>query len=57
MQNHEKSKKHKEMVVFLRQQLEAEDESLTPNSGEKAENEEDEDEEGVEEMEDTPRQK
>ncbi|XP_056401805.1 dnaJ homolog subfamily C member 21 isoform X2 [Hyla sarda] len=34
MRNHEKSKKHREMVALLRQQLEAEEEELNPSIGE-----------------------
>uniref|UniRef100_A0A4W5PVT7 DnaJ homolog subfamily C member 21 n=1 Tax=Hucho hucho TaxID=62062 RepID=A0A4W5PVT7_9TELE len=49
MKNHEKSKKHREMVVLLRQQLEEEDETL----GLKDEDGEEEDEE----LEEAPRQK
>ncbi|KAL2099628.1 hypothetical protein ACEWY4_004022 [Coilia grayii] len=56
MKNHEKSKKHREMVALLRQQLEEEESFLTSNSRERGGKEEDEDEE-EEEMEDTPRQK
>ncbi|XP_034752573.1 dnaJ homolog subfamily C member 21 isoform X3 [Etheostoma cragini] len=56
MKNHEKSKKHREMVAFLRQQLEEEDDLLGLNlngkEGREEENEEEEDEE-----EDKPRQK
>lgn len=59
MKNHEKSKKHREMVALLRQQLQEEDESLSLNSaerdGEEGEDEEQEDEEG--EREGVPRQK
>lgn len=51
MKNHEKSKKHREMVALLRQQLKEEDKSLSHNSAEREE-EEDEDDEL-----DTPRQK
>lgn len=53
MKNHEKSKKHREMVALLRQQLENEEESLSLNSGDK------EEEGGVEEEsdDDMPRQK
>ncbi|XP_041916058.1 dnaJ homolog subfamily C member 21 isoform X2 [Alosa sapidissima] len=56
MKNHEKSKKHREMVALLRQQLEEEDESLTANSGERG-GKEGENEEDEEEEEDIPRQK
>ncbi|XP_026052382.1 dnaJ homolog subfamily C member 21 [Carassius auratus] len=54
MKNHEKSKKHREMVALLRQQLEEEDKSLSHNS---AEREEEEEEEEDDELNDTPRQK
>uniref|UniRef100_A0A672YZ24 DnaJ homolog subfamily C member 21 n=1 Tax=Sphaeramia orbicularis TaxID=375764 RepID=A0A672YZ24_9TELE len=65
MKNHEKSKKHREMVALLRQQLEEEDDSLGMTQGEKdgreeekeQEDEEEEDEEEEEEEEDKPRQK
>lgn len=60
MKNHEKSKKHREMVVLLRQQLEEEDASLGLNldgkeeeNGQEGEEEDDDDEE----EEDRPRQK
>ncbi|XP_031173349.1 dnaJ homolog subfamily C member 21 isoform X2 [Sander lucioperca] len=60
MKNHEKSKKHREMVVFLRQQLEEEDDLLGLNlngkEGREEQNEEEEEEEEDEE-EDKPRQK
>ncbi|XP_041741315.2 dnaJ homolog subfamily C member 21 isoform X2 [Coregonus clupeaformis] len=49
MKNHEKSKKHREMVALLRQQLEEEDDAL----GLKDEHEEEEDEE----LEEAPKQK
>ncbi|KAA0719836.1 DnaJ -like protein subfamily C member 21 [Triplophysa tibetana] len=55
MKNHEKSKKHREMVALLRQQLEEEDKSLGQNSADREEDEEDDDEE--DEVNDTPRQK
>ncbi len=59
MKNHEKSKKHREMVALLRQQLEEEDDSLGLNQegkeGGEEENEQEEEEE--EEEEDRPRQK
>ncbi|KAM3873963.1 dnaJ homolog subfamily C member 21 [Diretmus argenteus] len=55
MKNHEKSKKHREMVALLRQQLEEEDNSLGLNSEDK-EGREGEDE-LEEEEEDKPRQK
>ncbi|KAM6975473.1 dnaJ homolog subfamily C member 21 isoform 4-T4 [Tautogolabrus adspersus] len=55
MKNHEKSKKHREMVALLRQQLEEEDESLGLNANGKEE--EDEKEEEEEDEEDKPRQK
>uniref|UniRef100_A0AAY4DIC5 DnaJ homolog subfamily C member 21 n=1 Tax=Denticeps clupeoides TaxID=299321 RepID=A0AAY4DIC5_9TELE len=54
MRNHEKSKKHREMVALLRQQLEIEDECLNSVDGEEKE---EDDEEEEEEAEDTPRQK
>ncbi|XP_036443754.1 dnaJ homolog subfamily C member 21 isoform X3 [Colossoma macropomum] len=60
MKNHEKSKKHREMVALLRQQLEEEEESLSlttaDRDGEEGEAEE-EDEEEEEERDDAPRQK
>ena len=37
MKNHEKSKKHRELVALLRQQLEDEEESLSLNSDDKNE--------------------
>uniref|UniRef100_A0A672MG48 DnaJ homolog subfamily C member 21-like n=2 Tax=Sinocyclocheilus grahami TaxID=75366 RepID=A0A672MG48_SINGR len=52
MKNHEKSKKHREMVALLRQQLEEEDKSLSHSSAERDEEENDDDE-----LDDTPRQK
>uniref|UniRef100_A0AAY4DIA1 DnaJ homolog subfamily C member 21 n=1 Tax=Denticeps clupeoides TaxID=299321 RepID=A0AAY4DIA1_9TELE len=52
MRNHEKSKKHREMVALLRQQLEIEDECLNSVDGEEKE---EDDEEEEEEAEDTPR--
>nr|XP_057910714.1 dnaJ homolog subfamily C member 21 isoform X2 [Doryrhamphus excisus] len=55
MKNHEKSKKHKEMVALLRQQLE-EDDSLAMTLDEQDGIEEEEEEEDEEE-EDKPRQK
>uniref|UniRef100_A0A665UEA6 DnaJ homolog subfamily C member 21 n=1 Tax=Echeneis naucrates TaxID=173247 RepID=A0A665UEA6_ECHNA len=59
MKNHEKSKKHREMVALLRQQLEDEEDSLGLNLDEKQENglEEEEEEEEMEEEEEKPRQK
>ncbi|XP_008295070.1 dnaJ homolog subfamily C member 21 isoform X2 [Stegastes partitus] len=63
MKNHEKSKKHREMVALLRQQLEEEDESLGLNVDGKEdredeeEEEDDEEEEEEEEEEERPRQK
>lgn len=59
MKNHEKSKKHKEMVVLLRQQLEDEDESLGLNQDGKegGEEEKEQEDEEEEEEEDKPRQK
>lgn len=53
MKNHDKSKKHREMVALLRQQLEEEEESLTSNSGENRRKEVVEEEE----EEDIPQQK
>lgn len=53
MKNHEKSKKHREMVALLRQQLEEDDKSLGLNSADRDEDEEDEEDE----VNDTPRQK
>ncbi|TNM92342.1 hypothetical protein fugu_019354 [Takifugu bimaculatus] len=60
MKNHEKSKKHREMVMLLRQQLEEEDKSVGLSldgmeEGEGGNEQQDEDEE--EEEEDRPRQK
>ncbi|KAG8010771.1 DnaJ-like protein subfamily C member 21 [Nibea albiflora] len=60
MKNHEKSKKHREMVALLRQQLEEEDDSLGLNrDGEEGRGQEieQEEEEEEEEEEDKPRQK
>ncbi|XP_066502093.1 dnaJ homolog subfamily C member 21 isoform X2 [Hoplias malabaricus] len=61
MKNHEKSKKHREMVALLRQQLEEEDESLSlttaERGGEEEEEEAEEEEDDDEEEEDIPRQK
>uniref|UniRef100_A0AAY5KK98 DnaJ homolog subfamily C member 21 n=1 Tax=Esox lucius TaxID=8010 RepID=A0AAY5KK98_ESOLU len=54
LKNHEKSKKHREMVTFLRQQLEEEEESLGLKEGKEAVGEEEGEEE---ELEETPRQK
>lgn len=58
MKNHEKSKKHREMVMLLRQQLEDEDKSvglsLDGMEGGEGENEQQDEEE---EEEDRPRQK
>ncbi|KAJ8286634.1 hypothetical protein GJAV_G00041380 [Gymnothorax javanicus] len=45
MRNHEKSKKHREMVALLRQQLEEEELMQNLNSGDTVEKEEDEEEE------------
>ncbi|KAK6494374.1 dnaJ-like protein subfamily C member 21 [Huso huso] len=53
MKNHEKSKKHREMVALLRQHLEEEEEALSQNADENGEEEEEEEEEVV----GTPRQK
>ncbi|XP_067279001.1 dnaJ homolog subfamily C member 21 [Pseudorasbora parva] len=55
MKNHEKSKKHREMVALLRQQLEEEDKSLSQNSAEREEEEEEDDD--SDELDGTPRQK
>ncbi|XP_072309324.1 dnaJ homolog subfamily C member 21 isoform X2 [Eucyclogobius newberryi] len=56
--NHEKSKKHREMVALLRQQLEEEDESLDKKLDEEERGEGNEDEEEEEEEdEDKPKQK
>ncbi|XP_042567366.1 dnaJ homolog subfamily C member 21-like [Cyprinus carpio] len=52
MKNHEKSKKHREMVALLRQQLE-EEKMQSQNSAEREEEEDDDDDE----LDDTPRQK
>ncbi|XP_072228105.1 dnaJ homolog subfamily C member 21 isoform X2 [Leuresthes tenuis] len=59
MKNHEKSKKHREMVALLRQQLEEEEASLGLNlDGKKdAEEENEQEEEEEEEEEEKPRQK
>ncbi|XP_033503520.1 dnaJ homolog subfamily C member 21 isoform X2 [Epinephelus lanceolatus] len=61
MKNHEKSKKHREMVALLRQQLQEEEESLGLNVDEKdgreEENGQEEEEEEEDEEEDKPRQK
>ncbi|XP_077050254.1 dnaJ homolog subfamily C member 21 isoform X2 [Siphateles boraxobius] len=56
MKNHEKSKKHREMVALLRQQLEKEDKSLSQNSVEREEDEDDDDNDS-DELGGTPRQK
>ncbi|XP_044029546.1 dnaJ homolog subfamily C member 21 isoform X1 [Siniperca chuatsi] len=56
MKNHEKSKKHREMVALLRQQLEEDEVSLGLNLDGK-EGREEENEEEEEEEEDKPRQK
>lgn len=58
MKNHEKSKKHREMVALLRQQLE-EDDSLRINLDENKERTEENEieEEDEEEDDDKPRQK
>lgn len=55
MKNHEKSKKHREMVALLRQQLEKEDKSLSQNSVEREEEEDDDDD--SDELGGTPRLK
>lgn len=58
MKNHEKSKKHREMVVLLRQQLEEEDDSLGLSvDGKNGENVHDLLEDEEEEDEEKPRQK
>uniref|UniRef100_A0A3B4WUY8 DnaJ homolog subfamily C member 21 n=1 Tax=Seriola lalandi dorsalis TaxID=1841481 RepID=A0A3B4WUY8_SERLL len=64
MKNHEKSKKHREMVALLRQQLKEEEDSLGLNLNEKQgrneedeQEEEEEEEEEVEEEQEKPRQK
>ncbi|CAJ1070698.1 hypothetical protein INR49_025846 [Xyrichtys novacula] len=60
MKNHEKSKKHREMVALLRQQLEEEEKSLglNPNGKEREEDEEEQEENEEDEEEvDKPRQK
>ena len=61
MKNHEKSKKHREMVALLRQQLKQEEESLGLNGTEREGGNEDhkpeEVEEEEEEEEEKPRQK
>ncbi|KAM9841890.1 dnaJ homolog subfamily C member 21 [Aulostomus maculatus] len=58
MKNHEKSKKHREMVALLRQQLEEEEDSLGLNEKETREGEDEQDnKEEEEEGEDKPRQK
>ncbi|KAL4617338.1 hypothetical protein GN956_G21100 [Arapaima gigas] len=56
MKNHEKSKKHREMVALLRQQLEEEDMNLNLNADEEVEKEEEEEEE-EDEQEEIPKQK
>ncbi|KAG8599118.1 hypothetical protein GDO81_002881 [Engystomops pustulosus] len=62
MRNHEKSKKHREMVALLRQQLEAEEEEFSNSVGEETSAMEDEDqilseEEDEELQEETPKPK
>ncbi|XP_048021079.1 LOW QUALITY PROTEIN: dnaJ homolog subfamily C member 21 [Megalobrama amblycephala] len=57
MKNHEKSKKHREMVALLRQQLEEEDKSLSQNSVEREEEEDDDDDDDSDELDGTQRQK
>lgn len=57
MKNHEKSKKHREMVALLRQQLEEEEVCLGLNLDKKAGGEEGNDQEEVEEEEEKPRQR
>ncbi|XP_041825349.1 dnaJ homolog subfamily C member 21 isoform X2 [Melanotaenia boesemani] len=56
MKNHEKSKKHREMVALLRQQLEEEEDSLGLNN-DGNDGDENEQEEEEEEEEEKPRQK
>ncbi|KAM6984704.1 dnaJ homolog subfamily C member 21 [Aplochiton taeniatus] len=55
LKNHEKSKKHREMVALLRQQLQEEEESLSVQSGDQEQNKEED--EGEVEEEDQPTQK
>lgn len=58
MKNHEKSKKHREMVTLLRQQLKEEDSSLGLDlDGMDGEEVDDEQQDEEEEVEDRPRQK
>lgn len=58
MKNHEKSKKHREMVVLLRQQLEEEDESLSMVTADRDGDEDEAEEEDEEaEQDDDSRQK
>ncbi|XP_040915732.1 dnaJ homolog subfamily C member 21 isoform X3 [Toxotes jaculatrix] len=57
MKNHEKSKKHREMVALLRQQLEEEEDSLGLNLDGKEGREEENEEEEEEVEEEKPRQK
>ncbi|NP_956338.1 dnaJ homolog subfamily C member 21 [Danio rerio] len=57
MKNHSKSKKHREMVALLRQQLEEEDESLSQNCAEREEDDEEEDDDDDDEQNDTSKQK
>ncbi|TRY98629.1 hypothetical protein DNTS_005880 [Danionella cerebrum] len=58
MENHEKSKKHREMVALLRLQLQEEDKSVSQNSEEKEEeDDDDEEEEENEELENVSKQK
>uniref|UniRef100_W5N1I7 DnaJ homolog subfamily C member 21 n=1 Tax=Lepisosteus oculatus TaxID=7918 RepID=W5N1I7_LEPOC len=54
MKNHEKSKKHREMVILLRQQLEEEDLVLNQDSEDSGENAKEENEE---DLNDNPKQK
>ncbi|XP_023684412.2 dnaJ homolog subfamily C member 21 [Paramormyrops kingsleyae] len=56
MKNHERSKKHREMVALLRQQLEEEEISLNPSPVKNTEDDE-EDEEDEEEQEEASREK
>lgn len=57
MKNHGKSKKHREMVALLRQQLEEEDDSLGLNPDKKEAREGENEEEDEEDEEERPRQK
>lgn len=58
MQNHERSKKHREMVTLLRLQLQQEEESLSIGTGEREEEKQEEEvEEEVTDEEEAPRQR